>query len=54
MNQPVTVDVQDLLSAIKAQRNAALDDAAMCQARIAGLEKENAELRKKIPEERPA
>lgn len=48
----VTVDVQDLISALKGQRNAALDAAAMCQARIAGLEKENAELQKKLDDKK--
>ena len=51
---PATIDVNNLILALKAQRNNALDDAAMLNARVLDLEKENAELRKKLTEEKPA
>ena len=43
-----TVNAETVISIIKAQRNAALDDAAILQARVADLEIQNADLNKKL------
>lgn len=51
---PTTVDANNLIATLKQQRNAALDDAAILNARVLDLERENAELRKKLTEEKPA
>ena len=45
-----TVNAETVISIIKAQRNAALDDAAMLQARVIDLEAKNDALAKEIEE----